>query len=458
MFSLVFVSVFLIITGGLLSVANVQRMAALREQWRMQAFHIAEAGLNYYRWHLAHAPEDFVSDIGEHPYNDPYAGDIGAFSIEVIPPQIGSSVVTIRSTGWSSRHPDVKKVIEARYGIRSLTDRAFITNSNVWFGQGEEVRGEVHSNGGIRMDGEGDSLMTSSKLTYICGTEHGCNDEEKPGIWGTGEKPELWDFPVDDFDFDAVTLDLQAMQTEAINSGFYIGDSGAEGYRLELLNTGKFNLYKVTRLQSPVWGYDGTDWVYTSHSIRSVSALRDYQNVPLPANGLIFIEDELWVDGTTNGKVTIVAARLPDDTTPDASILINGNTSYPVKDGSSTLGLIAQGDLLIPLYSPDKLEIDAALLAQKGHVFRYLYPGPAWGWNSPPYSTYALRSKIETYGSVISNGVWTWSWVDSEEGPVISGYQVSETSYDPHLTFGPPPFFPTTGEYTFISWEEKPAN
>jgi len=51
----------------------------------------------------------------------------------------------------------------------------------------------------------------------------------------------------------------------------------------------------------------------------------------------------------------------------------------------------------------------------------------------------------------------TWlpvtSWVNGSN-QVISGYQSVDLSYDPNFLYGPPPYFPTNGEYQFISWEE----
>jgi len=40
---------------------------------------------------------------------------------------------------------------------------------------------------------------------------------------------------------------------------------------------------------------------------------------------------------------------------------------------------------------------------------------------------------------------------------VTSGYRETEMSYNPDLTFEPPPYFPTHGEYEIFDWkEEKP--
>ena len=155
----------------------------------------------------------------------------------------------------------------------------------------------------------------------------------------------------------------------------------------------------------------------------------------------------MGVDGEVRGRITLVAAKLPEVQNNNPKIIIPGNITYA--DQNSTLGLIGQQDILIPLYSPDTLQINAHLLAQKGHVVRYYYPS----WDSEPYRTYAIRNAIGLYGSVITNGVWTFTWVDEGE-TVISGYRTTETDYNPYAVTQPPPYFPTYGEYTVTGWEE----
>jgi hypothetical protein len=104
------------------------------------------------------------------------------------------------------------------------------------------------------------------------------------------------------------------------------------------------------------------------------------------------------------------------------------------------LGLIAEQNVLIPHDPPTTLEIDAALLAQKGGAKRYYYAN-------------SVKTALTIYGSVISSGIWTWSWVDNNNN-VISGYQTTNSTYDVNLTYNPPPGFPVGSEYNLISWEE----
>ncbi len=444
---LVFGLVFLILLAGLLGFILLQHRQSLQKLAWNEALHTAEAGINYARWHIFHAPSDF-SFSGTYDYKNPQGEILGKYQLEITTPSNCDSAVRIKSTGWTLKFPDTKRKVQVKYAKPALAKYAFLTNSNVWFGSDEELKGPFHSNGGIRMDGEQNSLATSAKKTYICGPEHGCSpSQEKPGIWGEGGGGEkgLWQFPVSNIDFDSITKDLAKLKNEAQSSGIYFGASGYYGYHIRFLSDGTFNIYNVKGLKQKVWGHDGEKWVKESNDI---STEEFFQNLPLPADcSPVFIEDNLWVDGDVIGRVTVVAARLPDIPGTNAKIIIAGNINY--LDSNSVLGLIAQKDILIPLYSPNNLEIKAALLAQKGHVFRYYYPK----WNYEPYKTYAIRNYIETYGSIITNTIWTFTWVDSG-GNVVSGYKETEMSYNPDLTYNPPPHFPVSGEYEIVGWEE----
>lgn len=450
---LIFTSIFMLISIGLVQLVGTLYKTSIKKQSSQRALQIAEAGINYYKWRLSHAPDDFTG-AGDYDYADPYGGTIGHYNLQITPPQIGSSVVTVRSTGYLTEDPNVNRTIEAKYGRKSLSDYTFITHSNIWFGEDEEVVGKIHSNGGIRMDGECDSIVQSAKDKYICGPEHGCNYIEHDGVWGTGEIQALWQFPpayqVQSIDFNSISLDLggEGGLKEKANTpeGQYLGPSGAFGYHIRFKkDPAAFDVYRVTNTRSS-YGYDFLDgwrWRYIDIRNESYVATR-----PMPANGIIFVEDQTWVDGEVQGRVTLAAANFLE-TGSDRSIIINGNIIYDEKDGNHALGLIAQKDILLPLYSPEKLEIDAAMFAQKGHTFIYNYPASRYG------SALVVKDQIEVYGSIGTNQIWTWSWVNAS-GTVISGYKKTETTFDNYLTYAPPPDFPHKEEYEIISWQELP--
>ena len=455
---LVFTGLFTVVAVGLAGMIASQHKLVLKKITWHKSLAAAEAGINYYRWHLAHAPGDYQDGTGGpgpyiHDYKDNLGNTTGQFSLNIAAPPQCSETVIIESTGLMNEDPNVERTIKVKYGRPSLAAFAFLTNSNVWFGDDETLHGPLHSNGGIRMDGYNDGVTESARETYICGLEHNCSDEIKPGIWGTGEEQTLWDFPVSNIDFDEVTTDLATLRTTAKNTqcssteDCYWGPAGL-GYHLRFLNDGTFNLYRVTRLYSTVWQYDGSSWIRDSLDFNRENFLGNYD---IPADcGIIFIEDDLWIDGEVNGHVTVVVAELPDDGT-NPRVIINGDLVYTSKDGSNSLGIISQSDIYVPLYAAkNDLQINAALMAQKGHVFRNYYYNRYLPWNARQYN---LRKSLNLYGVIITNTVWTWSWVNSSKN-TISGYRNTETIYDPNLIYNPPPGFPTTGEYQILQWEE----
>ena len=449
-FVLVFGTIFVMIFGGLVGFIFTQYRASKQKVAYNEALAIAEAGANYSRWHLAHAPGDF-SFSGTFDYTDPEKGTLGQYSLQITAPDDCSTVVKIQSIGWTTDFPSVKRTVAVRYGRPSLAQYSFLTNTDVWFGEDEELRGPFHSNGGIRMDGEQNALSTSAKETYTCQPMHGCSPAQtKPGIWGSGNggTAGLWSFPVPAVDFNAITTDLAVLKTQAQSGGYYFGPSGVFGYRIEFKNNGTFNLYKVTKLKPNVNGQDTQGvWHNESNDIDKQTLLQNYPLATGECNvqNLIFIEDgKVWVDGNVKEKATVVAARFPDMPSTNASIIINGNLTR-AEPKATLVALITQKNILVPLYSPNVLEIQAVMIAQKGAVQRYYY--------SSSYSPYHKRNRIMVRGSIITNNVWTWSWVNAG-GTVISGYENTESYYEPALIYNPPPFFPVAGEQEFISWEE----
>jgi hypothetical protein len=238
-----------------------------------------------------------------------------------------------------------------------------------------------------------------------------------------------------------MTSDLATMKTQAQSSGLYLAPSNAQGYSLVFNSNGTVSVYKVTSLQSM-----GSVNAYDVNGV-SVSPQIDYQNRTLqftqnlPSNGIIFIEDNTWVEGTVAGRVQVAAAKLPYVAASAPNIYIPNNIVYAAKDGTNVLGLIAQKNVIATYFTPNDLEIDAALIAQNGSVERYQFTG----------GSYNLRNSITVYGSLGTFGPWTWSYVSGST--TVSGFVNTTTSYDPNLLYGPPPSFPlSTSGYQQISW------
>lgn len=452
---LVFGTVFSAAIGGLVLVSLTQYTSSTRTEVFERALTVAQAGAEYYRWHLAHDPQDFTDGTGNpgpyvHNMSDPYGNTEGTFSLDISPPTSGSSIITITSEGFINSHPEIKRTVKTRYGIPSLAKYSFLNNANVWFGQKITIHGKVFSNGGIRMDGTHDSTIQSAKETYICGTETGCDPSTtKPGIWGDGQPKDLWEFPTTPVDFTSIALDFSKMKTAAQQNGVYLESSGSYGYHVTFNIDGSYTIKKVTAAQNRKGWSVETECENLYQKITTETAVGTYQISQKP---IIFAEDILWVDGVVNGKASIVSARFPLDLN-DMNIWITDNLTYANKDGSSNLGVIAQNNIYIGLEVPQDFEINAALLAQKGRILRHSYKV-----NKCSHYPEAIRQNLTIYGSIISNQKSYWNYGQGEAGfgsDPTSGFSHRNVTYDTNLYFGPPPYFPVQGEYEFISWEER---
>lgn len=420
--------VFIAFASALVGIAlsNVKR-ASYHEKI-ISSLQVAEAGINYYMWHLSHSNTDYCDggSCGSGPTYGPFTHDyknfkgdiVGTYSLYITPPLQGEAVVQVKSIG-KLKNAKSESVVVADIGMPSFARYSFVTNTECWFGEDETTNGPVHSNIGVHFDGVGNGIISSSSKTYKPTNNFGGDGQYHDGVWGTGGPIGFWVFPVPPVDFNRVSVDLNSLKTEAQIGGIYLDRSNSLGYYLKL-KTSNIEVYKVTRERSS--GIT-TSLLYTKE---------------LPANGIIYVNDNLWVDGNYSGKITIAAESSQGNQT--AKISIKDNLLYSAKDGTASIGLISQGDIVVPSYAATDLEINAALLAQKGHVWF-------------PYVNGSIKNSISVYGSIASNLTWTWSWVSGST--VTSGYRTTTQTYDPYLTLSPPPLFPTTGNYTVLNWRQE---
>jgi len=177
-------------------------------------------------------------------------------------------------------------------------------------------------------------------------------------------------------------------------------------------------------------------------SIRANNGQTFVANYPIPANGLIFVEDNVWVEGQIQtARVTVAAGRFPDNSSTRPSITVNSNLLYTNYDGRDVLALISQGNMNVGLSSADILRIDAAIVAQNGRAGRYYY--------SSSCGTDYIRGTLTLYGMIASNIRYGYAYTDG------TGYNTRNITYDANLLYGPPPSFPlTSDQYQTISWDE----
>jgi len=474
--ALVFASIGIIISSGIISwaVSGLKQANTLFE--REQSFYLAESGIEYYRWHLAHAPLDFTdgqpaTSTGPYIHNQ-YDSDgnfIGTFQLVVTPPIVGSTIVTVKSIGTAASST-ASRTIEAKLAIPSLSRYSFVANDKMRFGEGTEVFGPIHSNNGIRFDGLAHNTVSSAVSSYDDADHTGINEfgvhthVKPPPLSGSyddsggsvvAETPprvisartDVFEagrsFPVPAIDFAGFSSDLASLKTKAVANGRYFSPSGKLGYKIIFKVDDTFDVYKVEGLITPPMGCSNsngqTDWGTWSINSSKLVFQGNYSN---PPNGIIFVEDDLWVEGKINtARITVAAARVPEDVTDFKHITVNSNLLYTNYDGQDVLALIAQGNVNVGLRSLNIQRIDATLLAKSGKVGRYAY--------SSNCGTEYVRNSLTIYGSICSNQRYGFAYTNG------TGYSNRTIIYDANLLYGPPPDFPLAADgYSVISWRE----
>src|SRR3989344_3181576 len=282
---LIYGAIAIILLSGFLIWADVNVKSVLRYSDQALAFGIAEAGIEYYRWHLAHAPTDYqdgTTSTGPytHDYYDKNGNLLGQFILDITPPPIGSTIVTIKSTGHVVSDSSIEKNIRVRMGIPSFAKYAALVNENVRFGEGTEVFGEIHSNNGVRFDGIAHNLVTSALNNYDDPDHAGANEyafhthRNPPPGSGTNDSFRPLEAPpnplqnrsdvflvgrqisVPAVNFTGITQNLSDIKAAASSSGFYWPSSTyygtpSYGYDVFLKTNDTFDLYRVTALKTP---------------------------------------------------------------------------------------------------------------------------------------------------------------------------------------------------------------
>lgn len=497
-----------IITGAVVVLIDSNFGLVANNIKSQQAFNIAEAGINYYLWHLSHNATDYRDGkttpvtpdplLGYGPYVHNYINasgvNEGSFKLYINPGTGSSTIVKVRSTGTVAGST-VSRTIEAQIGAPSFASYAVTSDDQLWFGNTETANGPIHSNQGIRMDGPSNTDVTAANATYVPDGSYGGDGASHPGVWchpsvtapvncNTRSKAD-WRYPVPSIDFnqvsgtlctikklafsaDAVTASLANLsnacsQVPTTRTAAYLPQRAtngsyniARGYLIQLNPDGTYNLSQVN-------AENDKTTVYTSALTLSSIA----NNIAIPASGVIYAEDNVWIrsNPTYTGRVTIAAGRLATSN-GYGNIVVADDLAYGTKNGTVAVGLIAQDSVLIapyavPTTSSFTFEVNAAMLAQNGTVG---YPARYRADNSATEGWTSSNQIFNFYGSVATRQNWTWTiqWggasgnntFDPVSGYYISGVLNNTTQYDYSLLYGPPPSYPITSSYNVLSWRE----
>jgi len=463
--ALVFGAIFLTTLGALSSVSLTQNKVQNAATGRVKALAIAEAGLEYYRWFLAHHPGDLTNGTGGPgpytvPYEDPEGGEGGTITLDITGTQGCGQVaaIDIASTGAPHDGNNVTRTLYARYTQPTVAQYSYILNDSVWAGGDRIINGPYHSNGGIRMDGTANAPVSSSLENWLCTSSFGCSPSETvDGVFGNGPNSNLWTFPEPQLDFSGIAADFSSLKSLAQSNSTYFpryssGNKNSaaywKGYHLIFNNNGTVTVRRVTsttRLDVVPVNSAEEDW-----DRALINNETNFSTNTIPSScGLIFVEDHVWIEGTVSGKVTLVAANVTTTgVAPNA--YLKENITYA--DNESGLTLIAENNVLLTPDSPNVMSLEGVFVAQNGAFGRNLYQN---GWSSC-HPSYEPRSSLTIHGTTVSNKRTGTRWVNGCGWSGDAGYQSRVDAFDRRLATDPPPFTPVVSEdYEFVDWREE---
>lgn len=411
----------------LVSMSVYQIGSTQRAETRSKAVQIADAGLNAYLFELRRQPTFYKTNPslpGTGTWtattgDDAVTGDEGKWQVTATPPT-GTVPLTLRATGVVPSSNETR-TITAQIRFPSFADYAMLSNASISIGKGAYIGGKLHSNGTIsntlgivtgRVTAVG-SITGDTGLTYFY-----------QGFKTVGAAGAV--------DFSKVVMDMTTLSDAAGVNGNYYAPSGAKGYRI-IFNGDRYTIDKVT-------SQNATSGALTVTNVRT--------NQPIPADGVIFVKDNLWVWGTYSVAFTIGQGD-PSGATA-YSTYIPESLVAATRDGDYKAGIVAKDDILIPVWyntptAATSWTVQAALLAQNGSC------KAEFAGNNQPRK---FADCINFYGSrcYYDQG----GFVDSQIPPTY-GFRARNYIFDEGLDNYPPPSYPTlhTGNLKIVSWLEK---
>lgn len=451
----------------------------------IQALHVAEAGVYFYRWYLAHnvdgLPADQVAAFWRsnplgvdadgdgacsdaEAYEAEYEG-IGTYRICITPPKRYSTVLWITSEGTATAGGVTRThTVRARLRKKSWSEYAILANADMRLSEGTKINGKIHVNGGIQFDGVAHNTVSSSEETYI-NTDRDAGDSGKcvkrgsrwqcPAVWT--KWPREYNNTLKDNvfragkklraekkDFNGVTGDFALIAEEAQRQGLKFDGRGPgyaiKGYLVELGAPSPRQMRVTPVLVADAEPPPNVSFPGFVHSPLAIVALSPNAIVKdIPDDGVVYVDDDAWVQGVLphDTRLTIASSR--------RILLGRDDLTYATRDGSCVLGLMAvenielikdsEGILGYPeSHDLGTLHIDAALLSQDGRVGR-----PFWQNNR--------KNTINIHGAIATNKRMGFGYTDH------TGFAKRLINFDANLLNESPPLFPTGTTYAIDLWE-----
>ena len=402
-----------ILAGAFVHLGIYEQRFSERSKGNVQAFYLAESaidqGLNWLRGQLVPpqwtdrrvlfggwqplATGSYMTTIDPEDSNP--TSPIKRFTLE------GCGVDGPLTTPLSVRENRMVVQTEsfAQYAYFTNSERSWPNGLQVFFISGDRVEGPTHTNGEFSMYGrpvfEGPVSSVAPRINYWAGSQVTQPVFKEAPRLGVPPKQYPTGFP-------------STLVDAAGNGGISVRGSAS-----------------VTLLPN------GT--------MRISNSFGDYNNqvVPIPSNGVLYVSGDVELKGTMKGQLTIGSAgdvRITDSVKYADDPRLNPKS----KD---VLGIVSGKNVMVAKEAPQNLEIDASVMA-----IDRSFAVEDW-WEKPP------KGKLTVYGGLIQANRGIVGSFNGNTGTKLSGY-TKDYHYDQRLNSMNPPFFPATGDYKTLVWQE----
>ena len=338
----------------------------------------------------------------------------------------GEIDVDIDTVGWDSRritsfgeYNGVTKKVEILLEPENFAMFGNFYNvfGSVWAATGDTFQGRFHANDWVNCYYNPVFLgpVTTSKGIKLY------NASSHPEFFGGTKITE----PV------PLQFDTSIIRTAAYDNGKIFRDS---------TNTGKLTTVDLTFLSNGNVKY---------RLKLGSGAYTGYSTVPLTTlapNGVIYVEKgNIRVEGTLNGRATIVASQKGDATA--GQIFVTNSVQYeknPLTDPAcdDMLGMVAENKVTVTYDNTrGDINIHSSIFSQKD------------GLVIERYNDYSAAHKMNLVGGVIGQKIQATATYDGSGNPIRVYSYVHK--YDTRFTKVRPPFFPSTKYYRVVSWYEE---
>ncbi|MCW2961291.1 MAG: hypothetical protein JWM25_1104 [Thermoleophilia bacterium] len=343
-------------------------------------------------------------------------------------------------------------VVRAELRPGRFADYQLISDGQIQFGRGAVISGPVHSNGfELARDHldettvrAGSSIVVRDDVRCSTGgslsTAEGAIDVASGGV-GCATFPDSNRF----ISFLRVFDELDQLATDAA--------------------AGRTDVIVLPAVERP--GVPGREHAWEAwlegNRLRFRSPTGTVRTIPAGTGSTaILVEDDILLHGgDLEGRVTIAARRLDRGS---ANIYIDGNVNPNTTRPGRTLGLIAQGDIVIdmeggtsggstPTIDCRVTIIRAAMIAAAGGLTIPTQYTTSTIQSRPPQCREPLLVDGSVAGHRSPNLQWQWAgWDDPVNYPGRwVGYWDREYRWDTRLLSSPPPYFPLTGTWQAVS-------